>query len=146
MKFNHSNKNYVGNTSIIYVELRLSGFLLLTCVLLDKVSAKPERLWYIQQTLAQGWSRNVLELQIETRLYQRKGKAQTNFPSTLPSLDSDLANEVLKDPYVFDFITTGEETKERNVQTALLTNIGRFLLELGVGFTFVGSNYRSTQK
>jgi predicted nuclease of restriction endonuclease-like (RecB) superfamily len=111
------------------------------CVLLDKVNANSERLWYIQQTLEHGWSRNVLELQIETRLYHRKGKAQTNFPTTLPSLDSDLATEVLKDPYVFDFITTGDETKERHVQTALLTNIRRFLLELGVGFTFVASNY-----
>src|SRR5918992_2194485 len=88
-----------------------------------------------------GWSRNVLELQIETRLYQRKGKAQTNFKITLPSLDSDLATDVLKDPYVFDFITTSDETKERNVQSLLLANIRRFLLELGVGFTFVGSNY-----
>src|SRR5918999_533363 len=88
-----------------------------------------------------GWSRNILELQIETRLYQRKGKAQTNFQATLPSLDSDLATDVLKDPYVFDFITTSDETKERNVQSLLLANIRRFLLELGVGFTFVGSNY-----
>jgi predicted nuclease of restriction endonuclease-like (RecB) superfamily len=65
------------------------------CVLLDKLAAQDERLWYLHQTLERGWSRNVLELQIETRLYQRKGKAQTNFPTTLPSLDSDLATDVL---------------------------------------------------
>ena len=111
------------------------------CVLLDKIAAPDERLWYLQQTMEHGWSRNILELQIETRLYQRKGKAQTNFQTTLPALDSDLATDVLKDPYVFDFITTSDETKERHVQSLLLANIRRFLLELGVGFTFVGSNY-----
>jgi predicted nuclease of restriction endonuclease-like (RecB) superfamily len=111
------------------------------CVLLDKTPAQDERLWYLRQTIEHGWSRNILELQIETRLYQRKGKAQTNFKTTLPALDSDLATDVLKDPYVFDFITTSDETKERNVQSLLLANIRRFLLELGVGFTFVGSNY-----
>jgi predicted nuclease of restriction endonuclease-like (RecB) superfamily len=111
------------------------------CVLLDKLPAHDERLWYLQQTMEHGWSRNILELQIETRLYQRKGKAQTNFQTILPALDSDLATDILKDPYVFDFITTTDETKERNVQSLLVANIRRFLLELGVGFTFVGSNY-----
>jgi predicted nuclease of restriction endonuclease-like (RecB) superfamily len=111
------------------------------CALLDKIPAQDERLWYLQQTMEHGWSRNVLELQIETRLYQRKGKALTNFQTTLPSLDSDLATDMLKDPYVFDFITTSDETKERNVQSHLVANIRRFLSELGVGFTFVGSNY-----
>jgi predicted nuclease of restriction endonuclease-like (RecB) superfamily len=111
------------------------------CVLLDKIPAQDERLWYLHQTMEHGWSRNVLALQIETRLYQRKGKAQTNFQTTLPSLESDLATDILKDPYVFDFITTSDETKERNVQSHLVANIRRFLLELGVGFTFVGSNY-----
>jgi predicted nuclease of restriction endonuclease-like (RecB) superfamily len=111
------------------------------CVLLDKLDSHDERLWYLHQTMEHGWSRNILELQIETRLYQRKGKAQTNFPTTLPALDSDLATDILKDPYVFDFITTTDETKERNVQALLVANIRRFLLELGVGFTFVGSNY-----
>jgi predicted nuclease of restriction endonuclease-like (RecB) superfamily len=111
------------------------------CVLLDKIPAQDERLWYLHQTMEHGWSRNVLALQIETRLYQRKGKAQTNFQTTLPSLESDLATDILKDPYVFDFITMSDEAKERNVQSHLVANIRRFLLELGVGFTFVGSNY-----
>jgi predicted nuclease of restriction endonuclease-like (RecB) superfamily len=111
------------------------------CVLLDKVKDEHERAWYIQQTIEHGWSRYVLEVQIETGLFQRKGKALTNFKSTLPSIQSDLAHDVLKDPYVFDFITTHEEAKERHLQSALLAHIQQFLLELGVGFSFVGSNY-----
>ncbi len=109
--------------------------------LLDKVKDAHERLWYIEQSSQQGWSRNVLVIQIETGAYQRKGKALTNFKSTLPSPQSDLAHDILKDPYLFDFITTHEEAKERNIQSALLSHIQQFLLELGVGFTFVGSNY-----
>jgi len=110
-------------------------------VLLEKVKDEKERLWYIEHAIEHGWSRSILEIQIETGLFQRKGKALTNFKSTLPALQSDLAQDVLNDPYVFDFITTSEETKERNLQDALLTQIQRFLLELGIGFTFVGSNY-----
>jgi len=109
--------------------------------LLDKVKDSGERVWYIQQAIEDGWSLSVLETQISTKLYQRKGKALTNFQATLPALQSDLARDVLKDPYVFDFITTGDDTKERHLQSALLGHIQRFLLELGAGFTFVGSNY-----
>lgn len=111
------------------------------CILLNKVKDDQERLWYMQQTVEHGWSRSILEIQIETGLFQRKGKALTNFKSTLPAIQSDLAHEAFKDPYIFDFITIGEETKERHLQTALLAHIQQFLLELGVGFTFVGSNY-----
>src|SRR5436305_170761 len=95
----------------------------------------------MEEAIEYGWSRSILEAQIETRLYQRKGKALTNFKSTLPALQSDLAQGILRDPYVFDFITTHDEAKERNLQSALLAHIQQFLLELGVGFTFVGSNY-----
>jgi predicted nuclease of restriction endonuclease-like (RecB) superfamily len=109
--------------------------------LLDKVKHEQQRLWYIQQTVEHGWSRNVLVHQIETDLYGRNGKAITNFSSTLPELHSDLAQDTLKDPYVFDFITTSNENKERHLQSGLLAHIQHFLLELGVGFTFVGSNY-----
>jgi predicted nuclease of restriction endonuclease-like (RecB) superfamily len=109
--------------------------------LLEKVKDEQERLWYIQQAIAQGWSRNVLVMQIETHLYYRRGKALTNFQTTLPALQSDLAQSVLNDPYIFDFITTSEETQERHIQQALLAHIQRFLLELGVGFAFVGSEY-----
>jgi len=110
-------------------------------VLLEKVKDEGERFWYIEQAVEHGWSRSILEIQIETGLFQRKGKALTNFKHTLPTLQSDLARDALKDPYVFDFITTSEEMKERNLQQALLLHIQQFLLELGVGFTFVGENY-----
>ncbi len=109
--------------------------------LLDKVKDGQERTWYMQQAIEHGWSLTILEMHIETQLYHRHGKALTNFKNTLPALDSDLAQYALKDPYVFDFITTSGENKERNLQDALIANIRRFLLELGVGFTFVGSNY-----
>ena len=110
-------------------------------LILDKLKDADERLWYMQKAAEHGWSHNILALQIETKLYHRQGKALTNFKNTLPALDSDLAQNVLKDPYVFDFITTSNETKERNLQSALIARIERFLLELGTGFTFVGSNY-----
>jgi predicted nuclease of restriction endonuclease-like (RecB) superfamily len=109
--------------------------------LLEKVKDEQERLWSIQQAIAQGWSRNILVMQIETHLYQRKGKALTNFQTTLPALQSDLAQAVLHDPYIFDFITISEETQERHIQQALLAHIQWFLLELGVGFAFVGNEY-----
>ena len=89
-----------------------------------------ERMWYMNKAAKHGWSRNVLVHQIETNLFGRKGKAITNFSQTLPTLHSDLAQETLKDPYVFDFITTSEEeTKERDLQSALIEHIRRFLLE-----------------
>jgi predicted nuclease of restriction endonuclease-like (RecB) superfamily len=88
-----------------------------------------------------GWSRNVLVLQIESGLYRRKGKAVTNFDRTLPAPQSDLAQQLLKDPYNFDFLTLDTEARERDLERGLLTHIRRFLLELGVGFAFVGSQY-----
>jgi predicted nuclease of restriction endonuclease-like (RecB) superfamily len=111
------------------------------CVLLDKVKPLAEREWYIRQTVQSGWSRNVLVLQIESGLYGRKGRAVTNFEHTLPSPQSDLAQQLLKDPYNFDFLTLDSEARERDLERGLLTHIRQFLLELGVGFTFVGSQY-----
>ncbi len=113
-------------------------------VILDKLKDHDERLWYMQKAAEHGWSHNILELQIKTNLYHRQGKALTNFKATLPALDSDLAEYLLKDPYVFDFITTNDDNKERHLQSALLAHIRRFLLELGTGFSFVGSNYHIT--
>lgn len=109
--------------------------------LLDKVSDPAVRLWYAQQTIAYGWSRAVLEHQIETQLYQRQGKAITNFEATLPKPQSNLANQLLKDPYTFDFLSLGAEAQERDLERALVERIRDFLLELGVGFAFVGSQY-----
>ncbi len=109
------------------------------CTLLDKVKDPAERIWYIQQTIEHGWSRNVLVHQIESGLYYRKGKAITNFDRTLPAPQSDLAQEMLKDPYVFDFLGLTEDIRERELEKQLITRIRDFLLELGVGFAFVGS-------
>ncbi len=111
-------------------------------LILDKIKDPQERLWYIHQAAENGWSHSVLAFQIDMGLYQRQGKAITNFKATLPTIDSDLADNIFKDPYIFNFITTGEdENKERHLQSALVGHIRRFLLELGVGFTFVGSDY-----
>lgn len=83
------------------------------CVLLDRVKEKEQRVWYIQQTLENGWSRAILEMQIESRLYERQGSAVTNFSQTLPKPQSDLAQQLIKDPYNFDFLTLGKEAQER---------------------------------
>ena len=111
------------------------------CVVLDKVKEPQERLWYIKQTFQHGWSRDVLVMQIESRLYHRQGKAITNFDKTLPGLQSDLAQQVLKDPYSFDFLSLDSEAHERDIERSLVDHIQRFLLELGFGFAFVGRQY-----
>lgn len=110
-------------------------------VLMEKVKDPVERLWYIQKTIENGWSRNILIHQIEANLFRRQGKALTNFEQALPAPQSDLAQQILKDPYVFDFLTLEEEARERDLENALLDNIREFLLELGVGFALVGSQY-----
>jgi len=109
------------------------------CVLLDKVKAPPERLWYAEQTIQNGWSRNVLVMQIESGLYRRQGSAVTNFQTTLPQPDSDLAQQLLKNPYTFDFLTIAKDARERELESDLLVHLHDFLLELGTGFAFVGS-------
>jgi predicted nuclease of restriction endonuclease-like (RecB) superfamily len=109
--------------------------------ILDTVKDSVEREWYVQQTIQHGWSRNVLVHQIESQLYHRQGKAITNFDLTLPKPQSELAQQLLKDPYSFDFLNLGEEILERDLERALINHIRDFLLELGVGFAFVGSQY-----
>jgi predicted nuclease of restriction endonuclease-like (RecB) superfamily len=111
------------------------------CILLYKIQDQEERRWYIQECLAHGWSRNVLIHQIDSGLFRRRGKAITNFEQTLPETSSDLAHQTIKDPYIFDFLSLGEESKERDLERALIDNIRDFLLELGLGFSFVGSQY-----
>lgn len=108
---------------------------------LDHVKDPGEREWYIRQTSENGWSRNVLVLQIESGLYQRQGKAVTNFAQTLPAPQSDLAQQLLKDPYNFDVLSLGRESHERDLERGLLENLRDFLLELGVGFAFAGNQY-----
>lgn len=114
------------------------------CVLMDRVKEAQARLWYIQQTAENGWSRAVLEMQIESNLYQRQGGAVTNFARTLPPPQSDLAQQLLKDPYNFDFLTLGNAVQERDLERGLLAHIRDFLLEMGAGFSFVGSQYPLT--
>lgn len=109
--------------------------------ILDKVKDYDERLWYIQQTIENGWSRAVLEHQIGSRLFQRQGKAITNFEQALPKPQSELAQQILKSPYNFDFLSLGKEALERDLERALIAHMRDFLLELGVGFSFVGSQY-----
>lgn len=106
--------------------------------LLEKLDGPSERLWYAKKTLEHGWSRNILAIQIETGLHERQGKAVTNFTATLPPSDSDMAVQVFKDPYLFDFLGTADLRREREVEQALVDHIQRFLLELGAGFAFVG--------
>jgi predicted nuclease of restriction endonuclease-like (RecB) superfamily len=109
--------------------------------ILDHVDDPLARAWYIQRSLAHNWSRNVLVHQIEQDLYGRQGKALTNFERTLPDPASDLARETLKDPYLFDFLSLGAQSQERDLERALLDHIRDFLLELGLGFSFVGNQY-----
>lgn len=110
-------------------------------LLLERVKDLATRLWYMRQTLAQGWSRNVLAMMIDGRAHQRQGKAVTNFDRLLPPPQSDLATQTLKDPYIFDFLTLEEPFHERELETNLLTHVEKFLLELGQGFAFVGRQY-----
>ena len=111
------------------------------CILIERVPDIEERRWFLHKCLAHGWSRNVLIHQIDSGLFRRQGKAITNFDQTLPQTNSDLAHQTLKDPYIFDFLCLGPEAQERNLERGLLDNIRDFLLELGEGFSFVGSQY-----
>ena len=107
-------------------------------VLLDKLPGPQTRRWYAAQAIKHNWSRNILTMQIETRLLERSGKAVTNFEASLPRPHSDLARESLKDPYRFDFLGLSDKAQEREVEHALVKHVTEFLLELGAGFAFVG--------
>jgi predicted nuclease of restriction endonuclease-like (RecB) superfamily len=106
--------------------------------LLDKLDTASDRLWYAARAVEHGWSRNVLALQIQSRLHTRQGKAVTNFKAALPPPQSDLAQQITKDPYLFDFLNLRDDANERAVEDALLAHVEKFLLELGVGFALVG--------
>ena len=106
--------------------------------LLDKLSSPDERRWYADQAIQHHWSRNVLVMQMETRLHERSGSAISNFDERLPKPQSDLARESLKDPYRFDFLGLTDEAQEREIENALVKHVTEFLLELGAGFAFVG--------
>lgn len=111
-------------------------------LLLNRVKNAEARLFYVRKALAESWSRATLEIHIKNRLHERQGQAVTNFTARLPAPTSALAQETLKDPYLFDFLGLGEEAHERDIEQALVQHITRFLLELGSGFAFVGRQYR----
>ncbi len=110
--------------------------------LLTKVSDASDREWYAVRAVEYGWSRTTLELNIKNQLKSRQGNAVSNFAVRLPAAVSALAQETLKDPYLFDFLGLGEDAHERDIENALIQHITRFLLELGAGFAFVGRQFR----
>jgi predicted nuclease of restriction endonuclease-like (RecB) superfamily len=112
-----------------------------SCVILDKVQDALQREWYTRATIEHGWSRAVLVHQIESDLYGRQGTALTNFQVTLPAPQSDLAQQLIKDPYHFDFLGLGQDISERHLEKALIGRLKDFLIELGKGFAFVGQQY-----
>jgi predicted nuclease of restriction endonuclease-like (RecB) superfamily len=107
-------------------------------ILIEKIKDPILRLWYARKTLQHGWSRAILTYHLERNLHEHEGRALTNFQQTLPPPQSDLAQQVLKDPYNFDFLTLRVDALERELEKGLLDHIQKFLLELGVGFAFVG--------
>lgn len=111
-------------------------------VLITRLDDPGQREWYAQQTVQLGWSRSTLSLHIKNQLHLRQANAVTNFAARLPDVQSDLASETLKDPYLFDFLGLGDEAHERDIENALIRHITRFLLELGAGFAFVGRQYK----
>ena len=110
-------------------------------LIFTKCSSVEEAHFYMAQTVQQGWSRDVLALQLKSKLHARAGQAVTNFSLTLPPPQSDLAQQTLKDPYTFDFMAMTAPYNERDVELQLTQHITQFLLELGKGFAFIGRQY-----
>lgn len=113
-------------------------------ILMDKIDNIEERKWYIKETVQNGWSSNMLKMQIDGKVYERQelAKKVTNFSRTLPDVQSDLAAQTMKDPYLFDFISTNGKVKELQIENAMINKIKDVLIELGKGFAFVGSEYK----
>lgn len=110
-------------------------------ILMQKCNTAKERTWYTMQAFENGWSRNMLVIHIESKLYERQGKSITNFSTTLPAPASDMARQIMKDPYLFDFITLEKKAIEKDLEAQLIKHITNFLLELGTGFAYVGNQY-----
>jgi len=110
-------------------------------VLITKIKSNEERLWYAHEIIEHGWSRIVLEWQISSDLYNRQGKAITNFTKQLPSSESELAQQAFKDPYILDFLKLREPYVERDIEQGLIDNVQKMLLEMGKGFAFVARQY-----
>lgn len=146
--FSARNLKYMRNLAESYPDLDFVQQLVAqipwghNCRILDGVKPQEERTWYLRETVANGWGRDMLVHQIESGLYRRQGGAITNFANTLPAPQSDLAVQAIKDPYLFDFLNLGIAAKERDLEAKLLENLRNFLLELGKGFAFMGNQYR----
>jgi predicted nuclease of restriction endonuclease-like (RecB) superfamily len=112
-------------------------------VLMEKIKDDDQRTWYIAKAIENGWTRDILVHQIESNLYRRQGKAKkiTNFEKVLAAPQSELAVQTIKDPYIFDFITAKEGILEREIESELIKNVTKLLLELGTGFAFIGNQY-----
>jgi predicted nuclease of restriction endonuclease-like (RecB) superfamily len=132
-------QEYPDKAIVQQVAAQLPWFHIVT--IMDRIPTKENQIFYLQNTAKFGWSRSVLTMQIESNLHVRQGKAITNFKERLPAIQSDLANCTLKDPYIFDFLSIGEEAQEREVEKALVGQVEKFVLELGAGFAFVGRQY-----
>lgn len=109
--------------------------------ILDYIKDPTEREWYVRKTIEYGWSRDILEMQIKGKLFERQGKGSSNFSRTLPPPQSDLAVQLLKDPYNFEFLDLHDKAQEREVERGLVEHVREFLMELGAGFAFMGSQY-----
>lgn len=148
--FSKSNLQYIKRWYLFYKDAKVEQVVPLlvkipwghNLVIISKSKDAEEAMFYVGNTITYGISRSVLIHQIESRLYEREGKAITNFSQTLPPSQSDLAKEILKDPYNFDFLTLTKKYNEKELEDALCDNITNFLLELGQGFAFVGRQYK----
>ena len=147
--FSERNLKYMAKFARIYTDFEIVQQVLHNLpwrhniALMDKLDEESSRVWYAEQALENGWSSNVLEMQIESGLYNRQVIADktTNFMATLPAPQSDLAQQTMKDPYIFDFIENRKDMVERDLENELVSHIAKFLLELGSGFAFVGRQY-----
>ena len=132
---------YQDKTFVQEVLAQLSWYNNLT--IMQKIKDESIRNWYIYKNIENGWSQSVLIHQIESNLYERtNNKKLTNFDNTLETSHSEMVQEVLKDPYIFDFLELSEKAKEKDIEAQLVKHITEFLLELGVGFAFVGKQYK----
>lgn len=158
--FSRTNLNYCRKFFEFYTQTDISGLIISPEVIgeqlvrqipwghhlliLKKIKSQNEAIFYIQETILNNWSRSVLSAQMESKLFERQGKALNNFENTLPKPQSDLANQILKDPYNFSFLTLEKDVQELEFERQLTKNITEFLLELGKGFAFVGRQYSLT--
>lgn len=146
--FSTRNIKYIRNFYSFYANSKIRQQLVAqipwghNILIFSKSKDSNEAYFYIQQTIQNNWSRDVLALQIKTNLFKRNGNAITNFKQTLPEPFSDLAEQTLKDPYVFDFLTLSSKAKEKDIENQLILHLKKFLLELGKGFAFVAQQYR----